>query len=87
MSWTDETTLSAKITSITTTIKNLEDSIAGATSADIQSYSINGRALSRYSLQEKIELHKFLTRKLRQFNRELAIENGTGDPGKHTPRF
>lgn len=87
MSWTDQTDIDNKITNITADIANLEDSIAGSGDKDVQSYSIAGRSLARYSLEEKTTLHKFLTKKLRNFERVKAIQDGDGDPGKHKPRF
>lgn len=87
MSWTDKATTALKITAIKADITALENSIAGNATDDILNYTINGRAVARYTLEEKMNLHRFLNRKLRGFERLELIEAGDGDPGKHKPRF
>jgi len=85
MSWTDAATVELKITAITTDIAALETSIAG--NNDVQSYQINGKNLSRYSLDEKIKLHDFYTKKLKGFENEKSIADGNGKSTKIVTKF
>ena len=85
MSYVDQATTALKITNITADIATLEDSIAG--NMDVESYTIAGKSLSRYSLKEKQELHAWLSNKLDVFQAEQDIADSAGRASKIVPKF
>jgi len=88
MSWTDKLTTQAQIDALKTDIATLEDSIASAADADIQTYRLSsGRQVGRIPIAEKIQLHDFYTKKLLDLENKKSIDDGDGNTRLFKPRF
>lgn len=62
-------------------LTNVEAAIAGNTSPDVQSYSIAGRSLSRYSLAELMDLRDRLRRDISREDVAAAVSRGMTGAG------
>ena len=87
MSWTDQTTTAEKIAAIKTQMAAIEDLLSGRITADVNSYSIRGRQISKMTPGELIQTHKWLQSKLNQLEAQQSVDDGDGNPNKILVRF
>lgn len=85
MSYVDQATLALKIAAIKIDIANLEDAMAGG--KNVKDYTINGKSVSRYSLAELRNHHTWLMNKLKEFQDQSNIADGSGRNNKIIPQF